>query len=467
MTNNNKDQSLENLSVLVVDDCNASLLLFKQQLKQIGVQKVHSATNYHEALSLVGTHRYDVILLDYHLDQSVTGTQLASIFSRRKLISRSTGLLLISSDSSKETVLTGLSDQIPHFMKKPFKPADLSKRLMQVHRDQLALRQLEDLLIGERSQDPSQYDELSLVKIVTRAPTPVLAESYILQTLISQQRWEHLARWLTHSPLPVHAQKLIAKARLLANQGDITQALSLAEDYVRDNPLAIKAIDLVCQLYTESGHYDQAYRYARLAFDKTPSLSSRAICAARLATELNKWDRLIEVGRLYAKSLSIADISWISAMVAYGQCLQQAFAQLVVADKREHFTNQVNDVFNLTHQRLSHPQRRSLELYKQLFVIGVRHQQARHKEAKKILLCAVLPFIDDVAKVPTCLLIECYLKLHFYNELWFANKVANEIDKRSVFDEETERLLQLYHEYRELAPKKDKSTALIAPQASS
>ncbi|MDN2482571.1 response regulator [Vibrio agarivorans] len=461
MKNNNKNQSLARLSVLVVDDCNTTLLLFKQQLKQIGVTKVSVATNYQEALQSVGAHRYDIIILDYHLDKSVTGSQLASIFYRRKLISRSTGLLLVSGDTSQEAVLTGLSGHVPHFMKKPFQPSDLAKRLVQVYLDQSALRKLEDILLQVEC-----FDELGLVNIVAKAPTPILAESYVLQTLIKQARWDCLSQWLSHSPTPVHVQKLIAKAQLQAQHGEIARALLDIEDYIRDNPLAIHAMDLATQFYTESNNFHEAFHYAKLAFDKTPSISSRAIAAARLATELNKWDVLLEIGRAYANSLSVADVTWISSMLVYGKCLQNALTQILAASKRDSFVLSIQEIFDITYQRLSATQCRSMDLYKQLFLIGVRKEQQRHKEAKAILIQTVLPYIDEVATIPTCLLIECYFHLDFYQEAWFAEKVSTEIENRNLFDDETEELLQEYRRYRGIQPQQTSaSQALSAVQA--
>lgn len=460
MKNNNKNQSLESLSVLVVDDCNTTLLLFKQQLKQIGVTKVNVVTNYQDALQSVGAHRYDVIILDYHLDRTVTGSQLASLFYRRKLISRSTGLLLVSGDTSQEAVLTGLSGHVPHFMKKPFQASDLAKRLVQVYLDQSALRKLEDKLSLIES-----FDERGLVHIVTKAPTAILAESYVLQTLVRQQRWDCLKQWLSHSPTPVHVQKLIAQAHLQAQQGDKDRALHAVEDYIRDNPLAIHAMDLATQFYIEADNNHEAFHYAHLAFRKTPSISARAITAARLATELHKWDKLLEIGRAYASSLSVADVTWISSMLVYGRCLQRALTKILAASKRDGFVLSIQEIFDITYQRLSSSQCRSMDLYKQLFLIGVRKEQQRHREAKLILIKTVLPYIDDVATIPTCLLIESYFHLHFYQEAWFAEKVADEIAKRNMFDEETEELLGEYHRYRgfetEPTPQENRLSSIV------
>ncbi|MDR9828840.1 response regulator [Vibrio sp. FNV 38] len=445
MIKNNKNQSLDNLSVLVVDDCNTTLLLFKQQLKQIGITKVNTVTNYRDALQAVGSHRFDIIVLDYHLDKTVTGIQLANLLYRRKLISRSTGILLVSGDSSQETVLTSQSGHVPHFMKKPFQPAELSKRLFQVHKDQSVIRKLEDKLTQTES-----FDEVGLVNLVIHAPTRILAESFVLQTLVKQSRWSHLEQWLSHSPTAVHVEKLIAKAHLLAYKGEKDTALKEVEDYIRDNPLAVGAMDLVSMFYIERHQFHDAYHFARTAFNKTPSISNRAIAVARLATQLNKWDVLLEVGRNYASALSVADVTWVSSMLVYGRCLQKSLTQLLAVTKRDAFILSVHEIFNITYQRLSGSQRQSMDLYKQLFLIGVRKEQQRHEEAKSILLETVLPYIDDVATIPTCLLIECYFHLHFYQEAWFANKVVAEIEQRNLFDDETEELLAEYRQYRKM-----------------
>ncbi len=108
---------INNLNILVIDDCTTSATLIKHQLISLGVSAsnvtcVHSAM---QAVATVKTRFYSFIIMDYHLSTKLTGLDLINLLVRAKLISDTTAVLMISGDATQETVLTALTGRVRHF----------------------------------------------------------------------------------------------------------------------------------------------------------------------------------------------------------------------------------------------------------------------------------------------------------------------------------------------------------------
>ena len=122
-------KTLSESNILIIDDSRTSVVLIKQQLIALGAKReqVFSSTDCKQAINMIESSFFDLLIVDYHLEQTLTGFELTSILINNKLINHKVGILIISSDTKQGTVLTALSGSARHFISKPIQTKSLEK----------------------------------------------------------------------------------------------------------------------------------------------------------------------------------------------------------------------------------------------------------------------------------------------------------------------------------------------------
>ncbi|GAK86489.1 response regulator with TPR repeat [Vibrio ponticus] len=247
---------LKTLRVLVVDDSRTALLLVKQQLVSIGVRhdNVITVERYQEAIAAMESHHFDVLILDYHLEQHLTGYELAMLLYRNRLISSSTGVLMISGDARQETVLTALSGKVRHFITKPLSNASLAVKLHTIHRETQKLAQIIEALQQDKSVSAT-----SMFELINRSGFSVSLEAYLLEHLMANNQWEFLDIYIAISSTPCHASKMCAIAGLLHRDNQTSHALEELHSFLTENPLSIRVMDVIADLYAKTHQVEEQH----------------------------------------------------------------------------------------------------------------------------------------------------------------------------------------------------------------
>ncbi|MCP4325178.1 MAG: response regulator [Alteromonadales bacterium] len=248
----------KDLVVLIVDDSKTSAVLIRQQIIAFGTpyDNIDTAYSYQDAIKHVENRFYDVIIIDYHLEQCINGNELAILLNKRKLISSQTGVILVSGDTRQETVLTVLSGEIQYLIKKPVQIYALGIKVLSVCEDKKAVNFAQLLIKDDALNDI--YKKLRLVALIENSPSPVIVESAIFDLTVKKQQWLLLSSLLSHSVTNLHMSKACAFGQLYCYQGNISEAISFLEAFLSENPLAHQVMDILAEIFSENEHHNDA-----------------------------------------------------------------------------------------------------------------------------------------------------------------------------------------------------------------
>ena len=223
----NDKSKFKNLVVLIVDDSKTSAVLIRQQISAFGTPygNIDVSYSYQDAIKHVEQRFYDVLILDYHLEQCINGNELATLLNKRKLISHQTGIILVSGDTRQETVLTVLSGEIQHFIKKPVQIHALGIKVLSVCEDKKAVNLGQALIEGCTLNHIDK--KLRLIALIEKSPSPIIVESAIFDSAVLNQQWALLSSLLTTSSTALHMSKACAFGQLSWHKGNTEEAISL------------------------------------------------------------------------------------------------------------------------------------------------------------------------------------------------------------------------------------------------
>ncbi|GAK82489.1 response regulator with TPR repeat [Vibrio ponticus] len=420
---------LKTLRVLVVDDSSTALLLIKQQLVSLGVQHddIHTLERYQEAITAMETHHFDVLILDYHLEQHLTGYELAMLLYRNRLIGNSTGVLMISGDARQETVLTALSGKVRHFITKPLSNASLAEKLHTIHRETQKLAQITEALQQDKSLSPATMFEL-----INRSGFSVSLEAYLLEHLMANNQWEFLDVYITMSSTPCHASKMCAIAGLLHRENQTSHALEELHSFLTENPLSIRVMDVIADIYAESHHFEQAALWATKAFELTPSIGERAAKASQWNLQAGKRASLLKVGLTYAQHMSLADVNWLRTVITHFHCLHSIYTLTESTPAKTELMYHANKFVRFASRKLTPKRLHQLQAVLLLAHCHVLIHENNDQLAHQKLMQSLSHFYDELFECPPVLLVEYLPALALFGEQQIHTTIVNVLKARGI-----------------------------------
>lgn len=121
-----KESIMKNLSILVVDDDPVTLMLIEKKLKKQGYHTVMTAKNGKEALDLIDTQAYDVVLTDLMMPGGVDGIALLEKVKSRY---QNTEVILLTAFASVDTAVDAMKKGAVDYLQKPINFDELMIRL--------------------------------------------------------------------------------------------------------------------------------------------------------------------------------------------------------------------------------------------------------------------------------------------------------------------------------------------------
>ncbi|MGD1392331.1 response regulator [Vibrio harveyi] len=404
---------VDNISILVIDDCSTSSTLIKHQLVSLGakISNITCVNNAQQALSATKTRFYSFIIMDYHLSSKLTGLDLINLMSRAKLISDTTAVLMISGDATQETVLTALSGRVRHLLTKPLQTKALQTKMLTALQEQHHLAEVKQYL--------SKVSVLSLndvAQLHKKYATSVCVESLLIDTLIEAKQFEVLENFLPFCNDKEHASRICAEAFLLHQKGKIREAVEVLANYVTHNPLCLRAIDNLVGLYETLGQHNNASILANRAFELTPSSSARLVTVSRVLSKLAQFERLYDVGYLYASNVSSTDTQWLAAMNTYVDLISEHFKTLINANDKKKVLLKLNEFCLLAEKQLNRNQQVDLAAFKQMMQCKLLLLESRPEYAHRKLMHSLSYYYATPNKAPLLLLKQAIPLMDFFGE---------------------------------------------------
>lgn len=421
------------LSILIVDDSKSATILIKQQLVGLGIShdKIYIATDYRQAIRTVERHTLDVLLIDYHLEQTFTGFELLGILYRKRLIDHTVATILLSGDMRQETVLTALSGKAHHFISKPIKTPILR------HKISLAVEESHQITQQKQYYPIDSPSALQQALSVPHTQKSVQYEASLIEHLIGTEQWELLTYVLRESATNMHPTKLVAEALVLDSLGKAQQAIDKLHNYLIARPLSLNVIDCLSCIYEKHNMLLPALKLAIRAFELTPSISHRATRAIDLAENADNAQILIKMGHMYATNISPADIDVINSISNYFHSLQVAYEKEdSIANKRT-LLEQANQFTNQVNLKLMQHQQQQVLAALAVFQCQVLHFEGNHQLAHQKLIRAAALLCHVLNETPTVLLNQLLPLLNIYGEYSLYQGLGDFLKARGEINDQT------------------------------
>jgi len=134
---------LKQANILVIDDFQGMRTMLRDLVRSMGVTKVETAANGKDALALLRTNSYDIVLCDYNLGTGQNGQQLLEEARLSGYIGVSTIWVIVTAEKTTDMVMGAAEVKPDDYLLKPINQALLEKRLGKLIPRKIALSGIE------------------------------------------------------------------------------------------------------------------------------------------------------------------------------------------------------------------------------------------------------------------------------------------------------------------------------------
>ncbi|MDO6704581.1 response regulator [Photobacterium sp. 1_MG-2023] len=431
------------LRVLVIDDQHSAQSFMKSMLLRFGIRHIDTASNYREAISQCQQAAYQLILVDYHLDHTLNGSELISLLRKKQLLSADCGLVIFSADASARVVLSALAVEPDAFMTLPMPLRSLQEKLTQAWRNSQARQPVYHQVSEKGFDEGIRYCKEQLLK---HGPDYQL-ESLLLDMLLDKEDWAQAKRYIalfqTYHP---SAKVALAEARLLAHTTDKHSAIQLLRRLVEKSPMCLDALDLLASYQSDTGQYHEAMLTANRALKLNPAASHRALKLAQLAAKTGQGEPLIQAGMTLATHLPIIDVGWIICLAEYCAAFEQHYFSQPEAKVRRQLRHKLHQITERAHHRVLPAQRPFLNAFRQIMDARLLLAQGATLKAKRRLMLGLSGYFGCLNKLPSVILAEALPLLLQLGETGLIADICQVLKHRDRFDGHSQLRMQALRE---------------------
>ena len=289
---------------LLVEDFEAMRSVLKGLLLRCGAQRVDTANDGRDAISLLRNTAYDVVMCDYNLGPGKNGQQLLEESRMNGWIGPASVWLMITAEKTSDMVSVAAEDAPDDYLLKPITEGLLQTRL-------LKLVDRKASLAGIASAMKAHDWRLALQLCNEQLADGTKSVSEVLR--LQSQLYQKLGDWPKARALyeAVLQRGQVAWARLGLAQvhlhlNDVPAARTMLVDTVRDHPQYLEAYDCLANLLAAQGQHKQELSVLERAATISPNSATRQ---AALGTAAMKQGQRDAAARAFARSMKLAEHS--------------------------------------------------------------------------------------------------------------------------------------------------------------
>jgi len=147
--------NLAKKKILIVDDFPEMRSLLRSMVTAYGATDIEQAVNGEEAVRVMASGRFDIVLCDYNLGDGKDGQQVLEEAKYRGLLPGSTCFVMVTAESTSQMVMGALEYQPDGYISKPVTKVVLQARLKKLLEKKDSFREISKLL------DRKQYDKVA------------------------------------------------------------------------------------------------------------------------------------------------------------------------------------------------------------------------------------------------------------------------------------------------------------------
>ncbi|MEK8046069.1 tetratricopeptide repeat protein [Ideonella margarita] len=260
------------LTALIIDDMSVQQTTLRGQLSSLGIGKVDASTTAEDAIRMIRSRPYNLILCDYNLNARTDGQQLLEHLRDQNLLAADALFFMVTAEGAYASVAAANEHKPDAYLLKPITATDIGERLRsQLERRQALLPILAKLQKKDWAGAVACCDEL----IARRDRWLMQALQYKGQTLLQMGRHEDAKTCfyaaLDERPDLVWARLGLARAHKAA--GKFADARQIATELIEspEGDKLVAAYDVIAESMEAEGDAHGAMWVLRDAATVVPS----------------------------------------------------------------------------------------------------------------------------------------------------------------------------------------------------
>ncbi|MCE2570200.1 response regulator [Motilimonas eburnea] len=425
--------------VLIVDDQRAFQVMLKAMLANLGCTAVYFADNAEAAVKLCREVPFDLLLVDYNLGTGRNGRQLLEYLKRNNLVSVESIFIIVTGDNSRSMVLTALELEPDDYLMKPFSGHQLDTRIQRCFRKK---SELIDIFTALRDQKYDQVAALCRRKLKEDTRYKNYCRNLMAEMLIRTERYDSaqvLLEKIVEQREFTWACITLGKVYFL--QGEHDKAITTLEKVIKSNSLLIDAYEWLGRAYEGKGNAEKALSIVTRAAELAYHSVERHRLLARLATDAHEYEMAKDS---FGAILQLSRNSFYPAI----EHLANYIRSILEAAKHTDDIHRRNRILQDVHSALfkgRHEEGRQedfdFDMYESICHARVHEAKGEMLKAKRTLLHAIEPILEQHDDASTPILAESMLALVGIGEYEYAELMADTLSKRDVVDEVTSKTL--------------------------
>ncbi|MEC6815412.1 response regulator [Photobacterium toruni] len=422
----------QHVKVLIIDDQLSSALLIQNILHSIDLTTIDIATNCKNALQLCKTTAYDLILIDFHLDPQLSGSELLTVMRKKNCISSYCGIIFISGDRTPEVIVTSISMDADSFLSKPLNIGILKQRIVTVYQ---ACLKRKPIYIALENKHISTAISLCRQLLQLHGHN-IDIEIILLDLLIDQQDWIQAQQLLTlFSERSQHHKLILRKAQLMHKQGDDVAAIQQLQILIKQVPLFVEAYDELAVLLQQQHQSNAAKDIAYQALRLTPSISHRSLLTAQLAVKTNDPSLFMKTGKILVTHLPLIDNDWIIQFAQFTTLFEQLHSQQLSPQRQQQLIKQLTKLHQQARRRLTRHQKIILTAFRHITLARFAATNKHPLKAKRRLLHGLKYYFGQMSQAPMAIIVDALPLLIHFGETGLIKEAYQTIMTQNVLDD--------------------------------
>jgi CheY-like chemotaxis protein len=276
------DKDIQACRALVIDGNPTSRSVLAAQLRDFGVGTVVQTGRVREARNILEHRQFDVVLCDYHFDNSdMNGQDLLDELRREQLLPFATVFLMVTGEASYAKVAEAAESALDGYLIKPHTATGLGERLIEARQRKRVLRQIFEYI---------ESGDLAIAAALCQARFDKRALYWLYAARIGAELYLRLERHAEAQTLysaVVDARALpwakLGIARTQLATGQTVPARRTLDALVGEMPQYADSYDVLGRVLVEQGEMQAAFEVYQKAAELTPGSVTRLLHAGTLA----------------------------------------------------------------------------------------------------------------------------------------------------------------------------------------
>lgn len=291
---------------LVIDDFEDMHTLLRQILKSCGAltRNIDTADNGPDAIKLLESKKYDVVLCDYNLGHGKNGQHILEEVHHRQLIGPACAWLMITAEKTNDIFMGTIECKPDDYLLKPITEAALRMRLSKVWARKKAFTEIAAAVARHDYPEAVRlcdqrlaFDQANAVELLK------LKAKLQMDSGKPEEARRTFERVISERNLPWAKAGL---ARVMIREGDLKGARTLLEDAIKGSSFYLEAYDLLAHVCQLMGQHDDAEQVLERVTVMSPHCIARQKMLGEVSLKLGKLDK---AEKAFRKSVGLGEHS--------------------------------------------------------------------------------------------------------------------------------------------------------------